>query len=135
GRGGQLAVIDFQDAVIGPVTYDLVSLLKDCYHQLPEQQVQQWALNYGDMAVDVGILPPLGAEQFIRWFDLMGLQRHLKVLGIFARLHLRDSKSAYLNDLPRVLGYVAQTAEQYSELAEFSRWFNQSILPLCRSRR
>ncbi|HEY7885788.1 MAG TPA: phosphotransferase [Cellvibrionaceae bacterium] len=134
GRGGQLAVIDFQDAVIGPVTYDLVSLLKDCYHQLPLEQVQQWALSYGDMALDAGVLPPLDARQFIRWFDLMGLQRHLKVLGIFARLNRRDNKSAYLKDLPRVLGYVLQTTEQYSELAEFSHWLKHTILPLCRTR-
>ena len=134
GRSGQLATIDFQDAVLGPLTYDVVSLLKDCYYRLPSDQARQWALAYGDMAIDAGIMPPLSADTYLRYFDWMGLQRHLKVLGIFSRLHLRDGKPGYLNDLPRVLGYVMDTFYDYPELKDFSNWFEQRVMPLCRAR-
>ncbi|HHC73343.1 MAG TPA: aminoglycoside phosphotransferase [Thiotrichales bacterium] len=110
-------VLDFQDAVMGPVTYDLVSLLRDCYIRWPREQVREWALGYHDLAVQSGILRDGDEERFLRWFDLMGVQRHLKATGIFARLHLRDRKSAYLDHIPRTLGYVGEIAAEYPELA------------------
>jgi aminoglycoside/choline kinase family phosphotransferase len=123
-------VIDFQDAVRGPLTYDLVSLLRDCYIRWPRERVEAWALAYGNMAMEVGLLPLVKQATFLRWFDLMGLQRHIKVLGIFARLWLRDGKSGYLNDLPLVMRYTLDVAEAYPELAEFRQWFVDNLLPL-----
>ncbi len=124
-------VIDFQDAVRGPITYDLVSLLRDCYLRWPAQQVQQWALIYGDMAVQAGLMELQSKDVFLSWFDWMGLQRHVKVLGVFARLYLRDGKPSYLNDLPLVIRYLLEVSEQYPELADFSYWFKEKLLPLC----
>lgn len=107
-------VIDYQDAVIGPVTYDLVSLFKDCYIEWPRAKVEYWLDRYLELT-PVGIT--VDRTCFIRWFDLMGVQRHLKVLGIFARLNYRDGKSRYLDDLPLTLRYVLDCCERYSELA------------------
>jgi hypothetical protein len=124
-----LAVIDFQDAVIGPVTYDLVSLLKDCYIRWPRAQVVAWVEQYRVLyQQQSGQL--FDAEHWLRWFDLMGLQRHIKVLGIFCRLNIRDDKQGYLADLPRVIDYVQEVAGQYSELSEFSAWFERAMVPL-----
>ncbi len=122
-------VLDFQDAVWGPVTYDLVSLLKDCYIEWPASRVRAWALEYRDRLLEKGF--PLGASeaQFIRWFDLIGLQRHIKVLGIFARLYYRDGKSQYLKDLPRVLRYTRDAAQSYPETAEFADFIAKRIEP------
>jgi aminoglycoside/choline kinase family phosphotransferase len=130
---GSLGVIDFQDAVVGPVTYDLVSLLRDCYVRLPAADVRRWALAYGDMAIDAGVMPPANPDDYLRDFDWMGLQRHIKVLGIFARLHLRDGKSTYLADLPRVILYVQEVAASYPELQDFSAWFAARIVPACKA--
>jgi aminoglycoside/choline kinase family phosphotransferase len=105
--------IDFQDAVIGPVTYDLVSLLKDCYCTWPRAQVETWVEAFYESLDDH--LKPATFDEFLRDFDLMGLQRHIKVLGVFARLYLRDGKPGYLPDLPRVIDYVEQTLELYRE--------------------
>jgi len=131
---GQLAVIDFQDAVIGPVTYDLASLLRDCYIQWPAQRVDAWALAHRDELYRKGLLQQVDDEQFLRWFDWMGLQRHIKVLGTFARLYLRDGKSAYLDDLPLVITYVREIVHKYAdrepEFAAFNAWFDGSLLPL-----
>jgi aminoglycoside/choline kinase family phosphotransferase len=122
-------VLDFQDAVWGPVTYDLASLLKDCYIAWPAPRVRAWALQYRERLLAEGF--PLGATeaQFIRWFDLVGLQRHIKVLGIFARLFYRDGKSQYLRDLPRVLRYTQETAEAYPETAPFADFIAKRIEP------
>ncbi|MCB1706597.1 MAG: phosphotransferase [Halioglobus sp.] len=132
--GGELAVIDFQDAVIGPITYDLVSLLRDCYIEWPVQQVRDWALAYHALLSARGLAADIDPEQFLRWFDWMGLQRHLKVLGTFARLYLRDGKSAYLDDLPLVIHYVLEITAQYAHeepaFAEFSGWFRRRLSPL-----
>ncbi|MCK9367140.1 MAG: phosphotransferase [Metallibacterium scheffleri] len=115
---GGVGIIDFQDAVRGPLTYDLVSLLKDCYIAWPAAQVRRWALDYRTRAVGAGLWPAARDEtDFLRAFDLMGLQRHLKVLGIFCRLYYRDGKAQYLADLPRVLGYALATARAYAEFA------------------
>lgn len=112
-----LGVIDYQGAVWGPITYDVVSLLKDCYLLWPESKVQNWALSYARLAMDAQLLPPVSEAEFLRWFDWTGLQRHIKVLGIFARLSLRDGKHHYLQDLPRVLQYVRATAKRYTEFS------------------
>lgn len=109
-------ILDFQDAVTGPITYDLVSLLRDCYIEWPERQVYEWVRNYHRRARQSAA--PLNADemQFIRWFDLMGIQRHLKVLGIFARLYHRDRKANYLADLPLVWRYLMRVTARYPEL-------------------
>lgn len=131
-REGQApGVIDFQDAVRGPITYDLVSLLRDCYLRWSPEQVRQWALAYGDMAVECGLMAPVTQNGFMRWFDWMGLQRHLKVLGVFSRLYLRDGKSGYLEDIPLVIRYTLEVASSYPEFADFTYWFREKILPLC----
>ena len=107
-------VIDYQDAVIGPVTYDLVSLFKDCYIEWPRDTVENWLDQY---LQHTAVVIPENRSRFIRWFDLMGVQRHLKVLGIFARLNYRDGKSQYLHDLPLTLKYVVDACKQYEELS------------------
>jgi aminoglycoside/choline kinase family phosphotransferase len=112
-------ILDFQDAVIGPVTYDLVSLLRDCYIAWPREQVERWALDYLHRAMAAGVFTPaegLTDDTLLRWFDWMGVQRHLKATGIFARLKLRDGKDGYLQDIPRTLGYVREVAARYAEL-------------------
>ena len=106
-------VIDYQDAVMGPITYDLVSLFKDCYIEWPREKVELWLEMY------LARLTPtrfIEKETLLRWFDLMGVQRHLKVLGIFCRLNYRDGKAQYLDDLPLTLKYVLDTCNQYDEL-------------------
>jgi aminoglycoside/choline kinase family phosphotransferase len=110
-------VLDFQDAVAGAVTYDLVSLLRDCYIAWPRSQVEAWALDHRARLQALGMSGLDDAGQFLRWFDLMGVQRHLKAIGIFARLNLRDGKSGYLRDIPRTLGYALEVAGRYPELA------------------
>ena len=109
--GGAVGVLDYQDAVAGPVTYDLVALLKDCYVAWPEERRRRWLRYYLQHN-------PLDAAPDVieRWFDWMGIQRHLKAIGIFARLHHRDGKSGYLKDIPRILGYVAECIGRYPEL-------------------
>ena len=130
---GQLAVIDFQDAVIGPVTYDLVSLLRDCYIRWPSSRVRKWALYHRDALQVAGHIESVSDEVFLRWFDWMGLQRHIKVLGTFARLYLRDGKVAYLQDLPMVVRYVRDVLAAYASreaaFAEFSAWFDSALTP------
>jgi len=115
-------ILDFQDAVLGPVSYDLVSLLRDCYIQWPEKQVDAWVKQYYMLAQQNDILSSAISEAtFVRWFDLMGLQRHLKVAGIFSRLNYRDGKSGYLNDIPLTMCYIKQVAQRYPELSDFNR--------------
>jgi len=113
------AVIDYQDAVHGPISYDLVSLLRDCYVHWPNQRVEKWALQYRDSVVAAGLMEPVDDATFIRWFDLMGLQRHLKAIGIFSRLNYRDGKQGYLKDIPRTLEYVTTVSAKYTELSDF----------------
>ncbi len=126
----QLAVIDFQDMVWGPVSYDAVSLLKDCYIRWPAEQVTQQALAFFKELQRQGVFSIDWTEQrFLRSFDLMGLQRHLKVCGIFSRLYHRDQKAGYLPDLPRVLAYVLETANAYPECAALYRLLQQKIMP------
>jgi len=122
---GTPGIIDFQDAVVGPITYDLVSLLRDCYISWPQTKIDQWLGYYLEQAHDKGLIADVSFEQFKRWFDLMGIQRHLKVLGIFCRLNYRDGKTNYLNDLPLTLHYVQQVSSQYPELSALSDYLNQ----------
>ncbi|MFZ1389170.1 MAG: phosphotransferase [Thiolinea sp.] len=125
----KLGVIDYQDAVWGPITYDLVSLLRDCYVVWPQQRVKRWALAFHKEAINAGVLPPIDEISFLRWFDLMGLQRHLKVLGIFARLNHRDGKSSYLKDLPLTLSYVLTVGAQHPETCRLVEWMRQARIP------
>lgn len=129
-EGPNPGILDFQDAVLGPVTYDLVSLLRDSYVEWPIERVHAWLGRYRDSArrsgVDVG-----GSEaELQRWFDLMGIQRQLKVLGIFARLWHRDGKSGYLKDLPRTLDYVRQVSQHYGDLDFLTAFIEQRVVPV-----
>jgi aminoglycoside/choline kinase family phosphotransferase len=121
-------ILDFQDAVRGAITYDLVSLWKDAYVVWPRERVLGWLEDYRRRAAAAGLAVPDRTE-FVRWFDLMGVQRHLKVLGIFARLWYRDGKPGYLRDLPTVLAYVTATIREYGELAELRRLFDELVAP------
>jgi aminoglycoside/choline kinase family phosphotransferase len=123
-------ILDFQDAVWGPVTYDLASLLKDCYIAWPQTRVRAWVLEYREKLLEEGFALGAAPAEFIRWFDLIGLQRHIKVLGIFARLFYRDAKAQYLKDLPRVLDYARETASSYAETAPFGDFIAKRIDPL-----
>ena len=125
-------ILDFQDAVIGPVTYDLVSLLRDCYIAWPREQVEDWALGFHELAMQSGILNRDLHEdeiQFLRWFDLMGVQRHLKAIGIFARLNHRDGKPGYLQDIPRTMHYVEEVSGRYDELGPLHDFIEQEVKP------
>jgi aminoglycoside/choline kinase family phosphotransferase len=124
----RLGVIDFQDAVIGPITYDLVSLLRDCYIDWEVEQVERWMTAYYQRLQQAELIH-CELSQFKRWFNLMGMQRHLKAIGIFSRLNFRDNKPDYLNDIPRTLNYVTTQAAAYPELAEFSAFLNSIVLP------
>lgn len=111
------AIIDFQDAVKGPLTYDLVSLLRDCYVVWDRSRVERWALGHARDLRAAGLVDAgIDDATFLRWFDLMGVQRHLKVLGIFCRLWYRDGKAQYLDDLPRVWNYVRDVGRGHVEL-------------------
>jgi hypothetical protein len=118
----QLGVIDFQDAVIGPITYDLVSLLRDCYISWPEAIIDSCLHYYLTTAKSKGLEINASFNTFKQWFDLMGLQRHLKVLGIFCRLNYRDGKAHYLNDLPQTLRYVLDISSRYDEYQSLHRF-------------
>lgn len=111
-------IIDFQDAVIGPISYDLVSLLRDCYISWPQQKLNEFIGYYLSQSQAKGLLLGISTEQFTRWFDLMGLQRHIKVLGIFCRLNYRDNKPNYIDDLPLTLHYVQQVSAKYPEFSQ-----------------
>jgi hypothetical protein len=122
-------VIDFQDALAGPCGYDLVSLLKDCYIDWPRARVEAWVAGYRARLIAAGGEGGRDQRLFLRWFDMIGLQRHIKVLGIFARLWYRDGKNGYLGDLPRTLEYVRDAAQRYAQLGEFSRWLQARLVP------
>ena len=121
-------IIDFQGALHGPLAYDLASLLRDCYISWDDARVEGWVESYRERAVAAGVLEPaVSSVQFRRWFDLIGLQRHIKVLGIFCRLWYRDGKPGYLADLPRVLGYVLSVARRYPELTGLASLIERCI--------
>ncbi|HOX70247.1 MAG TPA: phosphotransferase [Dokdonella sp.] len=122
------AIVDFQDGVIGPITYDLVSLLRDCYIEWDSKRVDGWVENYRLKLQAAHLLgSDVGASRFSRWFDLMGLQRHLKVLGIFCRLWYRDGKRQYLDDLPLCWRYATTVARRYPELADFAALLERAL--------
>ena len=127
-KGGP-GVIDFQDALRGPIGYDLVSLLKDCYISWSRERVERWVRGYRRVLGNLGANVGDSEYQFMRWFDLIGVQRHLKVLGIFARLWHRDGKIGYLADLPLTLEYVRDACRRYPELVEFERWLSWRVEP------
>ncbi len=143
-------IIDFQDAVVGPITYDLVSLFRDCYIKWPAEQVKAWALAYYQQAAQAGLLDELFDHpadwrlnalmkpankidktqgRFLRWFDMMGVQRHLKASGIFARLNQRDGKPNYMKDIPLTLSYMVEVTPGYEELQGLQRLIVTRILP------
>ncbi len=127
-------ILDFQDAVYGPFTYDLVSLLKDCYHRFPRSRVESWVSSFHGRVV-VGQLADTDSERFLAWFDLMGFQRHLKCAGIFSRLHRRDGKPGYLADIPLVIDYLLETARTYPALNGFAVWLEREVCPRLTDRR
>ena len=127
-KGGP-GVIDFQDALRGPIGYDLVSLLKDCYISWSRERVERWVRGYRRVLGNLGANVGDSEYQFLRWFDLIGVQRHLKVLGIFARLWHRDGKIGYLADLPLTFEYVRDACRRYPELVEFERWLAWRVEP------
>lgn len=127
---GNPGVIDFQDALVGAFTYDLVSLLKDCYIRWSTVMIRERALDFLRARVREAGQAPVEDARLLRWFDLMGLQRHIKVLGIFARLWLRDGKPSYLNDLPLVLRYSLEVTAAYPELGPLHRWLMERVVPV-----
>ena len=118
-------VLDFQDAVYGAITYDLVSLLKDAYINWDEEQIIDWAVRYWQPAKKAGLPVPDDFSEFYRDFEWMGVQRHIKVLGIFARLSHRDGKDDYLKDMPIVMAHLRKVCERYVELRPMLRLLNQ----------
>lgn len=118
---GNPGLLDFQDAVIGPITYDLASLLRDAYIAWPEERQLDWVIRYWELARAAGLPVAADFADFYRDFEWMGLQRHIKVLGIFARLYHRDGKAQYLDDMPLVMTYVRAVAGRYRDLAPLLR--------------
>jgi len=121
-------VLDFQDSVGGPLTYDLASLLKDCYIRWPDDDIRRWTLQYYDR-LDAGLKQRTTQDEFVRSFDLMGVQRHVKAAGIFARLLHRDGKTRYMPDVPRALRYIVDVAPDYPELRFIATLIIERCLP------
>jgi aminoglycoside/choline kinase family phosphotransferase len=122
-------IIDFQDALCGPVGYDLVSLLKDCYIAWPRERVVGWVRGFRTRLLAHGAAAGDSDAQFLRWFDLIGLQRHIKVLGIFCRLWYRDGKPGYLPDLPRTLDYARAVCAEHAPLAGLADFLERRVAP------
>ena len=122
-----LGMLDFQDALVGPVTYDLVSLLKDAYIELDEEFIIDKVVRYWEMACMEGLLQKSDFSDFFQQFEIMGVQRHLKILGIFSRLSLRDGKHNYLNDIPLVEKYLLNVCERYSLLTPIRKILRRAI--------
>jgi len=116
----KIGVIDYQDAMNGAITYDLVSLLKDCYIEFDRSEIEKLVLDFRDK-----VAPGINDKEFIKYFDFMGLQRHIKVLGIFSRLWLRDGKDGYLNDIPLVLKYTIDTASRYEQTKDLAKFLKE----------
>jgi N-acetylmuramate 1-kinase len=125
---GGVGVLDFQDAAYGPITYDAVSLLRDCYIDWPHKKVVKWALSYCESLRVNGLLK-VADEVFLKWFDWMGIQRHLKAIFIFARKYHRDQAADYLQYIPRSLSYVVSVSQCYPELIDFYSWMKDQVLP------
>ncbi len=132
-KNGCLGVIDFQDAVHGPITYDAISLLKDSYCKWPKQQVDEWALYFFKLLQDdpehEGMVSEVDAKQYIHWFNTMAAQRHLKVAGIFSRLCYRDNKKGYLADIPRTVSYLVDETEGVKALESLRAMLLDVVVP------
>ena len=122
-------VIDYQDAVYGPISYDLVSILKDCYIKWPKEEIDKWVDFYLNKLYEEKAQYRINRDEFVRWFDLMGVQRHLKASGIFARLSHRDGKHNFLEDIPRTLSYILDLKETYEELQSICIILEELVLP------
>ena len=127
-------IIDFQDAMAGAYSYDLVSLLRDCYIRWNPDLVESLALHYFELANAAGVVEGTSASQFRRDFDLMGLQRNFKVMGIFSRLCIRDNKPQYLADIPLVIRYFLEVASQYGEMVSYLGWFETKVLTAAKTK-
>lgn len=127
-------ILDFQDAVKGPLTYDTVSLIRDCYVTWPVEQVKEWQREYFLLLIEKQIVTANEWEAFVKSMDLMGIQRHLKAAGIFARLFHRDGKDGYLNDIPTTVNYIVEVGKQYPEMLELVKWIESKFLPHLASR-
>lgn len=125
----QLAIIDFQDAVHGPITYDIVSLLRDCYLKWPTENVTDLLDYFIELQTEQHNLTGVTRTQWQVWFDLMGLQRHIKASGIFARLYHRDNKTSYLKDIPLTLSYIVDISQQYASLSFLAKLVSEKVLP------
>jgi aminoglycoside/choline kinase family phosphotransferase len=123
----QVGILDFQDAFMGPVTYDLVSLLRDCYIAWPDALVEKLALSYKQKIN----LHSVSETEFLRWFDLMGVQRHLKALLTFSRKYCRDQNDHYLQHIPRTLDYVLKVSSRYPECAALHEFLNKQVMTVC----
>jgi aminoglycoside/choline kinase family phosphotransferase len=129
-KNKDIGIIDFQDAVTGPITYDPVSLLKDCYISWPRESVLIWLEKYFNKLIQQGMVElTVPFSKFIQWFDLMGMQRHLKIAGIFARLALRDGKKNYLDDIPQTCQYLLEASHLNPQFSEFNDWLTSVLLP------
>jgi aminoglycoside/choline kinase family phosphotransferase len=126
----QIGILDFQDAVWGPMTYDIISLLKDCYVVWPRDKVVDLVGYYHQLASAAGVIPSQTFTDFLRDFDWMGIQRHIKVIGIFSRLNLRDKKSGYLKDIPVAMQYLTDALGQFGEFAHFNNWMQARVMPI-----
>lgn len=125
-----VGLLDFQDAFIGPVTYDLASLLRDCYIDWPDKNVKTWVLTYLRLLQQHGQLTNVHDDVFMRWFDWMGIERHLKALFTFARKEVRDGQSQYLQHMPRTLNYILQATKTYPELKNLHHYYAKVVKPL-----
>lgn len=130
---GNLGIIDFQDALIGPISYDLVSLLRDCYVRWDDAETNAQLQYYYQKAIQSGLKLP-DETTFKQQFDFMGLQRHLKAAGIFARLYLRDNKAGYLQDIPNTCRYLQQVSGTYEQTAWLSSWLEQTLMPALKNK-
>lgn len=123
----RVGVLDFQDAFMGPVTYDLVSLLRDCYIAWPEKCVEKWVSEFWQKQA----LPNVSHDQFVQWFDVMGMQRHLKALLTFSRKCCRDGNESYLQHVPRTLHYVLSVSERYPECHALNQFLTEQVIEKC----
>lgn len=128
--GDGIGILDFQDAFVGPVTYDLVSLLRDCYIDWAPEKINEWALSYLHRLQQRGELTQTSEQQFLRWFDWMGLQRHLKALMTFSRKYVRDQQPQYLRHVPRTLRYVVEVSQRYPELQALHEDYARLVQPV-----
>ena len=133
-EGSGPGIIDFQDAIAGAYSYDLVSLLRVCYIRWSPDLVESLALHYFELASATGLVEGASVSQFLRDFDLMGLQRNFKVMGIFSRLCIRDNKPQYLADITLVIQYFLEVASQYEEMAVFLDWFETKVLTAAKTK-